>query len=282
MFDKQIFTPSDVRLRRHGPAVDGGVDWLLLPGGPGLGSESLTELADIIAGIEGSGSVYLVDLPGDGSNIDPPVPADVDERFAKWPGVLIEAAEAVPGAVFAGHSTGGMYLLSTPGLAGLITGLVLISSAPNANWLAAFAEMTRRHPLPAVDSAAKAYGLDPTPSHLRDLTVASAEWNFTPPTVDYGQRLLKRLPYNVDAVDWSDRNFDHTYAHQWLPDVPTLILSGGEDRIVDQSLWDDDPSFSRANILHRTIPNGAHFPWIDQPDAVRECLMEFVGTLELE
>ena len=35
------FTPSGVRLRRHSTRP-GGLNWLLLPGGPGIGSESAT------------------------------------------------------------------------------------------------------------------------------------------------------------------------------------------------------------------------------------------------
>lgn len=70
---------------------DGHLNGLLLPGGPGLGSKSLQELADamIVAG-----SVWLVDLPGDGSNT---VPANRDP-FEEWP--QVEAADAMTDAVF--------------------------------------------------------------------------------------------------------------------------------------------------------------------------------------
>ncbi len=41
------WTPSGLRLRkRHEKGGD--LDWLLLPGGPGIGSESLHELADAL------------------------------------------------------------------------------------------------------------------------------------------------------------------------------------------------------------------------------------------
>ena len=55
------YTPSGVRMRLHSSRA-GNLDWLLLPGGPGLGSESLQELADVL---NVPGSVWLVDLPGD-------------------------------------------------------------------------------------------------------------------------------------------------------------------------------------------------------------------------
>lgn len=44
-----MFTPSGVRLRRHSLRA-GAINWLLLPGGPGIGSERLVELASTIPG----------------------------------------------------------------------------------------------------------------------------------------------------------------------------------------------------------------------------------------
>lgn len=76
------YTPSGVRLRKHS-VRDGELNWLLLPGGPGIGSESLHELADAM---EVPGTIWLVDLPGDGSNADP----ERGDPFHSWPGVLVE------------------------------------------------------------------------------------------------------------------------------------------------------------------------------------------------
>jgi pimeloyl-ACP methyl ester carboxylesterase len=256
----EIWTSSGVRLRLRAHR-EGELNWLFLPGGPGIGSESLFELIDAVAA---PGSSWAVDLPGDGSNVG------VDgDPFAAWPQVLIEAAEAVPNPVYVGHSTGGMYLLSTPALEGLLRGLVLVSTAPDASWLPAFAEMTRSHQLPAVDEATEAYAADPSDERLREIAVRSAPWNFTPEGVAAGAELLARMPYNGAAVDWSDRNFDSIYAATWWPrELPTLIVSGGEDRIVTQRLW-EDARFEGPNVMRREIEGGAHFPWIERPEGVR-------------
>ena len=94
------FTPNGVRLRKAS-ARAGALNWLLLPGGPGIGSESLQELADAL---DAPGTVWLVDLPGDGSNRSAPgAPGD---PFAAWPHAVLEAAQAVENPVFVGHSTG--------------------------------------------------------------------------------------------------------------------------------------------------------------------------------
>lgn len=253
-------------VRRDTP---GPLTWLFLPGGPGLGSQSLAGLVDAAAV---PGRSLLVDLPGDGSNLVPGA-----DPYAEWPGVLLEALDGLSDVVFVGHSTGGMYLLSVPELEARLKGLVLVSSAPHAGWTADFAAMTAAHPLPAVDEAAAAYEAAPTDAALERLAVASAPWNFTAEGVDAGAALLTGLPYNRAAVDWSAAHFDATYAASWWPvTVPTLIVSGAEDRIVTQALW-DEPRFQGANVTRRTIDGGAHFPWVERPDAVRAAFHEWLS-----
>jgi pimeloyl-ACP methyl ester carboxylesterase len=243
----------------------------MLPGGPGIGSESLIELADAM---DVPGTIWLVDLPGDGSNIDPRGAAP--DIFAKWPGVLVEAAEALPNAIYVGHSTGGMYLLATPELERHIAGLVLISSAPHAGWIPRYEAMTRSDPLPSVDAAMLAYATGKSAERLRDVAVASAPWNFADACLNAGRDLLSRMPYNVAAVEWSDANFDRTYAANWWPKItPVLIISGAEDRIVDQALW-DDPRFQETHVTQRIIDGGGHFPWIENPGQVRQAFSTFI------
>ena len=258
------WTPSGVRLRRR-ISRGGDLNWLFLPGGPGIGSQSLHELVDIV---DVPGCSWMVDLPGDGSNVDiPGVPA---EPYRLWPQVLLEAAHAVAHPVFVGHSTGGQYLLSVPELEGCLEGLVLISTAPDASWRPSFEQMTRRNPLPGVEQASARYQSDPTNEHLRLLTIESAPWNFARHNVAQGAKILARCPYNSRAVQWSDANFDHSYQLAWWPTtLPTLIVSGSADRIVTQTLW-QAKRFQTPNTIRRVIAEAGHFPWIEQPTAVHD------------
>jgi pimeloyl-ACP methyl ester carboxylesterase len=265
------FTPSGVRMRLHSRR-EGTLNWLFLPGGPGIGSESLFELA---AALDVPGSLWMVDLPGDGSNLAPPG----TDPYAKWPGVLLEAAQAMPHVVFTGHSTGGMYLLNTPALADRVAGLALLSTAPDAAWRSHYLATTKAHPLAAFDAALRAYEADRSNETLRDLTAASAEWNFPPASMEAGRALLRRMPYNLDAVEWSDAHFDNDYVSSWWPsDLPVLIAAGAEDRIVGQSGW-DDPKFGGANVIRRRIPGAGHFPWIDNPQAVRAAFADLARAI---
>lgn len=174
------WTPSGVRLRRASQRP-GPWNWLLVPGGPGLGSESL---ADLVRLAPLPGTAWLVDLPGDGSNRTAGQDRDPYER---WPHVLVEAAEALDQVVLVGHSTGGMFALSAPGLAPHLVGLALVSSAPHAGWRSAFAAYAESHPHPEITAAATAYADQPTDDTLRTLTLAAAPWNFLPGSLAAGR-----------------------------------------------------------------------------------------------
>ncbi len=262
------FTASGVRLREW-KSRPGPLNWLLLPGGPGIGSESLEELADAMMV---AGTIWLVDLPQDGSNQNPPGLAR--EPFSDWPGVLVEAADAVSNPVMVGHSTGGMYLLATPDLEDRICGLALLDTAPDCSWFAHFERMTRFNPLPAVESAAARYVADKSDANIAAMAVASAEWNFTPEGVERGRELLARMPYSAASIEWSDMNFDHVYRAAWWPkSLPTLILAGAQDRIVWQGGW-NDPWFREPHVIHRVATNAGHFPWIENSQAVADALAE--------
>lgn len=249
----------------------GELNWLLLPGGPGIGSESLLELADCMQVL---GSIWLVDLPGDGSNA-----STLNDSFESWPQVLLEATEDLSHCIYAGHSTGGMYLLSTPALAGRIDGLALLDTAPDCGWLPMFEAMTRSHPLPAFEAAATRYAEQKTAGNLTALVVASAEWNFTPSGLAAGRELLARMPYNSAAIEWSDRHFDRSYEARWWPtDIPVLRLYGEHDRIVSQAGW-NTPKYATPNVMVRAIPEAGHFPWIENPGAVTEAFRQFALKL---
>ncbi|MGX1759197.1 alpha/beta fold hydrolase [Streptomyces lydicus] len=79
---------------------------------------------------------------------------------------------------------------------------------------------------------------------------------------------------------WADAHFDDTYRARWSPrDLPTLIVGGDRDHIVDQQIWQDEPGFHGPHILHRRIADAGHFPWIENPGAVRTAFADLAGRL---
>lgn len=155
--------------------------------------------------------------------------------YEQWPTVLAEAARPLDDVVMVGHSTGGMFMLSCPELEGQLAGMALVTSAPHAGWRQTFAQWAEVHPVAGLGEAADAYGHNPNDETLRLLTLAAAEWNFTPEGLAAGRALLDGLPYCHDAVAWADAHFDATYRALWKPHsgLPTLIVSGAEDHVVD-------------------------------------------------
>ncbi len=197
-----------------------------------------------------------------------------------WPGVLVEAASSFEHTVMVGHSTGGEYILSVPEIAAHASGIVLISTAPDASWMPAFERMCSDNPLPGYDDAAAAYTLHPNLETLTALCVASAPWNAASPEgLARVTDLLGRMPYNAAAVEWSAEHFDRTYKASWFPrEIPALIVSGLQDRIVTQDLWDDD-RYRSGNVRHARIDGAGHWPWLDRPEAVAGAFRSFAGNV---
>lgn len=257
-----LWTGSGARLQLVLGSGGENVNWLFLPGGPGLGSESLLPLLDIL---KLPGNLWLLDLPGDGSNTT----SDNPESFSKWPIALIEAISQFDNVILVAHSTGGMYALSVPELESRLAGLVLLDSAPNAGWQASFAEIVKDFPVPGLEVLQERYEKKPNNQNLKEVTVASAPYLFTQRGQASGIELLRSLPYNYETCQWSEKHFDRTYQAKWIPKtISTLILSGEKDLITPLKLFQNDKRFSRKNIIFKSIEGAGHFPWIENPAEV--------------
>lgn len=250
------------------------LNWLFLPGGPGLGSESLQSLIECLML---PGTLWSIDLPGDGSNTT----TNNTESFKQWPEALLEGVEALGQVVLVGHSSGGMYALSLPELEEKLVGLVLIDSAPDAGWQRELKKMFQERPLEEAEKLTKRYEQQPGNQALRDLTVACASYFFSEKALEQGRALLASLPYNYESFAWSAKHFDDTYQALWVPKkLPTLILAGSHDRLTPLAAFKEKRDFQRPNILMREIAGGGHFPWIEKPNEVGRVFEEYALTLE--
>jgi pimeloyl-ACP methyl ester carboxylesterase len=260
------------RLRCIRSTAEGRFHWIFLPGGPGLGSESLNPLTSIL---NLPGSIWHLDLPGDGSN--------VYGEFRDWSQALIEAVEALDNVILVAHSTGGMYALSSPGLEKTLIGLVLLDSAPNASWMEGFSQFVRTHPIARFAEVCALYEDCPDDERLKDMTLASLPYLTQMPNPENAYSFLKSLPYNFRACQWSAQHFDCNYEAQWIPQAfPTLICAGEYDCITPLKLFENDQRFCRENIFLRSIKNAGHFPWIDNPEETALILSEYCRLLPME
>ena len=258
--DQSVFwTHSYARLQRVRGYTKEGINWLFLPGGPGMGSESLLPLINIL---KLPGNFWLLDLPGDGSNTT----ANNAESFSHWASAIVEAVCEFNRVILVAHSTGGMYALSLPELENHLEGLVLLDSAPNASWQASYSEFVASSPIPSVEILQDQYVKNPNNDILRELTIASSPYLFNQEGFEAGVESLRSLPYNYESCEWSAQHFDQTYQAKWIPQmVSTLILAGEEDLITPLKYFEEDKRFCRDNISLKSIKRAGHFPWIENP-----------------
>lgn len=253
---------------------EGNLNWLFLPGGPGLGSESLLPL---LKTLQLPGKLWLLDLPGDGSNTT----SNNSESFSHWPEALIEAVQSFTHVILVAHSTGAMYVLTLPELEKHLEGLVVLDSAPDATWQILFAEIIKKKPVAGLQALQENYVKDPSNKALKALTLASAPYLFTKRGQTSGMELLSGLPYNYETCQWSEMHFDSTYQSKWIPQkIPTLIMAGEEDLVTPLQLFEKDKKFCRDNITFKSIKNAGHFPWIENPSAVAKEFKTFLMSLK--
>ncbi len=266
-----FWTPSGARLGLFKKDHDSKTNWIFLPGGPGLGSESLHTLIEGL--IELPGSMWCLDLPGDGSNVlHNGVKLDISNSFV----ALEEATSHFNKPILVAHSTGGMYALSIPSLKKYLAGIILMGAAPDKTWQVSFIEHIKNNPIPGIHTLEKAYRSNPCFETLRDNTVAFAPYLFTDRGVAAGISLLEKLPYNFSAVEWSAKYFDEMYEAKWYPEnLPALIFTGAQDKIVPLRFFLKDQRFKGKNTIIRDIPEAGHYPWVERADAVKELFGEF-------
>lgn len=273
MRENLIWTKSKARLSRLPRDNNAKYNWLFLPGGPGLGSESLSNLIEILSL---PGAVWYLDLPGDGSNNT----QDDEKSFSNWSNALIEATNELDNVILVAHSSGGMFALATPELENNLLGLVLMDTSPNASWQNFFMEYVKNHPLEEAEKLQKMYEKKPSNDLLRSVTIACAPYFSIPKNIDKTIKMLDSLPFNYKSHLWSENNFDKTYQAKWIPEkIPTLIFSGDQDYITPLVLFSKSPEFQRQNIYMYEIKDASHFPWIDNPEQVKKLFVDYCQYL---
>lgn len=85
---KYLWTSLKTRLQFIKSTPGSNFNWLFLPGGPGLGSESLSSLTNKL---KLPGTMWHVDLPGDGSNTT----SHDKKYFSNWSLALLECVSTL-------------------------------------------------------------------------------------------------------------------------------------------------------------------------------------------
>ncbi len=266
-----LWTLDGGRLHYQSSHAHGNLNWIFVPGGPGLGSEALNDLTKLLKA-EIPGTIWHFDFPNDGSNI-----LD-DKSIFNWRSSLIQAISAFEKVVLVAHSTPGMYVQTMPELEGMLEGLVLIGSAPDARSQQSFDVYCQNNTDIHIKNAEEKYIKNPTDETLRTLLISAANYCFvSEQSLAKGIELFKRIPVNHSANALSSKIFDtENYQASWIPEkVATLIMAGDKDIITPLDLFKDELNYQKKNVILKRISEAGHYPWIENPIEVRDSFKEF-------
>lgn len=267
------------RIRYHliSTKPDEPYNWLFLPGGPGADSRYLKKLVDLL---KLPGKVWLVDLPGNGDNLQGIPP---DYNFDTWFDLLMPLIQNFENPILAGHSFGGMLPLLFPELEEHLKGLVILNSAPSL-WLEEAVFYARKYHLPDLSKEIQDFNLNPNEATFKIALNACMPYYFPPSSLEIGKEMLQDLPFPFQpAVWWQLKASEINFCAEWIPkQVPTLIIGGTFDCICPFSLFQKDLRFNRPNIKMVKVEKGGHMPWIEDPQTVVDLFQEFKDKLVLD
>lgn len=249
--------------------------WLFLPGGPGLGSESFSDLG---IKLNLPGNVWYVDYPNDGSN-----QRSQEKNFKLWRDGLIELLESFDNVVLVAHSFSGMFVLSDQRVESNIQGLVLLNTAPNSKWMQEISKQAKQHQLPDISKIQKKYQENANNDLFKQLTLACAPYFFSKASLEQGQRLLASLPYSHASYDWAGKFFHPHYEAAFVPhNIPTLIVGSEYDHITPLDLFIEDARWHRNNITIECLKGEGHFSWISGVGSLKDYFERMIENLDLK
>ncbi|MCC8370829.1 MAG: alpha/beta hydrolase [Rickettsia endosymbiont of Stiretrus anchorago] len=240
------------------------LNWLFLSGGPGMGANYLI---DFVSKLKLPGSLFVGDFPGDGNN-----DRDVEEiTYENWKAGLIEVVTKLAPCILVTHSFSGMFALTIDNLENLLTGLVIMNSAPSNAWLDLLKETATKYKLRNLTNDINELYTNPTDDQLKAFFYANIPYLFCEHEIPAGTRLLENSSYSVKTKIWGDQKFHNSYKYSWIPSkLPTLIIGSHDDRLLPIELFLEDKEWSRPNIKIVELYNTGHFPWLSCFDQINE------------
>ncbi len=239
-------------------------NWLFFPGGPGADSSYLRSLVD---GLELQGNVWLIDLPGNGSNISEAYSKDFDHWIELFPGII----QQFDNPILVGHSFGGMFPLLFPELENYLKGFVILNAAP-VLWLEEAVAYSKQFDLPDLSKEMKEFTLSPNNETFKTALDACMPYYFPKQTLEKGKELLSQVSLQYQpAVWWQRKALESNFSAKWVPQkVPTLIIGSKYDCICPFSLFKNDSRFKRPNVELLFIEDAGHMIWVENPSAAKE------------
>ncbi|HSW85987.1 MAG TPA: alpha/beta hydrolase [Rhabdochlamydiaceae bacterium] len=249
-------------------------NWLFLPGGPGGDSSYLHTLVD---NLELPGNVWLIDLPGNGSNTES-VPADYS--YDSWFEIFIPMIQKFENPILVGHSFGGMFPLFFPDLEKHLKGMIFLNSSPSL-WKEEAVSYAEQYNLPSIDKEMQNFIQCPNDATFKIALDACMPYYFPATTLDKARPIMSSFPFRFQpAVWWQHKVLELDFSNIWVPqNIPALIVTGTYDCICPYYLFQKDERFKRSNIDLINVDNGGHLPWFENLEMVKNAFEHFCQRL---
>lgn len=269
-----LYDTDHVRYELYQTHAGKNYNWLFFLGGPGADSCYLRSLADVL---QLPGNIWLIDLPGNGSNKITSNPDNFDFWFDLFP----EIVKRFENPIIVGHSFGGMLSLLYPEFEELLKGCVILNSSPKL-WLEEAVAYSKQFDLPDLTEDMHAFVQNPSQKTFNTALHACMPYYFPKETLEKGRQLLSSVPFEYRAAVWGQiKAVEGKLLPKWIPQqVATLIVGAKYDCICPFSLFQNDLRFQRQNIKMLYIDNAGHCPWVENPSAVAQAFNEFLSKIK--
>jgi len=267
------YDDNGVRYEHYQVSKGKNLNWVFLPGGPGADSSYYRGLVDLL---HLEGNVWLVDMPGIGSNVDNDFGDNFDRYFEIFPKII----DRYENVVLVGQSFGGMFPLCFPELEEKLLGFVCLNSAP-CLWMEEAVAYGKKFDLPDLSVDMGAFNTNPCDETFMKALDACMYYYAANGKQELYRKNLKDIPFTwKPAVWWQHKAVEMNFSAKWVPQkVQTLILCGKYDAICPYTLFEKDERFKRDNITMVISEEGGHLTWIDDPECVVEAFRNFIKRL---
>jgi pimeloyl-ACP methyl ester carboxylesterase len=248
-----------------------GYNWLFFPGGPGLGSEYLSEFCK---NLNLPGNTFLIDFPMDGTNKKGKL--DIND----WKEGLLDLVKSYANPIIVTHSFSGMFVLNIPEIENHLAGLVLMNTTTTNSFFQHTSEARQINSLPDLLPPASAYHLNPSNKTYREFWDTYKYYCFTPEEILIGEKMLPLFAFNNDAYHYIIQNFYINYEAKWYPTlIPAMTIASENDFICPPQIFSLDRKYQSKNVSNVIINKAGHCPWIMQFEQLKKYFNKFIETL---
>ncbi len=239
---------------------------LMIPGGPGIDSDYLTNLAK---DIEPNGKVWLVDLPNNGTN------EIATANGSTWMDDLLETVESVENPILVGHSYGGLMILKDARLNEKAKGFVLLDTPHNHPFKDLDYAMKQNN-LPDYHGVLDNYTNTPNAETYDQLVKVVAKYHFRPEYYKTGINTMNSLKQSHHFKDRMTGVYIEEPIVKYIPTIPTLVVAGEYDYATPIQTFLQDNRFNKDNFRFAIIEDSGHYPFVEKPQQTSKTISNFI------